>query len=85
VNNTNINILGLDYFFNKNLWIRIFSQNNSLSNNLYFYGMLGWRFNPPFGAIYFIVNADKYDDDSGLNQLNKQNAFLKLTLPLSIF
>jgi len=85
VNNTNINILGLDYFFNKNLWIRIFSQNNSLSNKLYFYGMLGWRFNPPFGAIYLIVNADKYDDDSGLNQLNKQNAFLKLTLPLSVF
>jgi len=85
VNNTNINILGLDYFFNKNLWIRIFSQNNSLSNNLYFYGMLGWRFNPPFGAIYLIVNADKYDDDPGLNQLNKQNAFLKLTVPLSVF
>jgi len=81
---TTINVLGVDYFFNKNLWIRIFSQNNSLSNKLYFYGMFGWRFKPPFGAIYLIVNADKSDDNLNLNQFHKKIAFVKLTLPLNI-
>jgi hypothetical protein len=35
-NGTTIHVLGADYFFHKNLWIRIFTQMNSISNKFYF-------------------------------------------------
>ena len=40
---TFINVLSLDYFFTKDLWIRVFTQNNSSFNKYYFYGSFGWR------------------------------------------
>ena len=85
LSSTTINVIGVDYFFNKNLWVHLFSQYNSQSNNFYFYGMFGWRFKPPFGAVYLILNNDNFEDDLSLKQLNKQIVFLKLTLPLNIF
>ncbi len=52
---TTIHVLGADYFFHKNLWFRIFSQKNTVTDKFYFYGLFGWRFKPPFGAAYLIV------------------------------
>jgi hypothetical protein len=85
-NNTIINVLGLDYFFNKDLWIRVFSQNNSQNNKFYFYGLFGWRFKPPFGAVYFIYSSDQYDvylPDQEFKQ--SKILFLKLTYPIQVF
>ncbi len=44
---TTINVVGLDYFFTNDLWIRVFTQSNSQSDKFYLYGLLGWRFKPP--------------------------------------
>lgn len=85
-NSTIINVLGADYFFNKDHWIRVFTQNNSQNNKYYFYGLFGWRFKPPFGAAYLIYSTDQYDvymPDQELIQ--SKILFLKLTYPLQIF
>jgi len=85
-NSTVINVLGADYFFNKDLWIRVFTQNNSQNSKYYFYGLFGWRFKPPFGAAYLIYSSDQYDlylPDQELMQ--SKILFLKLTYPLQIF
>jgi len=81
---TTINVLGADYFFNSDLWIRIFTQKNSISDKFYFYGLFGYRFKPPFGAAYLIVNTDNYVDTATMDQLQSRIVFLKLTYPLYI-
>ena len=82
-----INVLGADYFFHKDLWIRIFTQNNSQNNKFYFYGLFGWRFKPPFGAAYLIYSSDKYDEYLPTNKEITQSKllFLKLTYPIQFF
>ena len=83
---TFINVLALDYFFTKDLWIRIFTQNNSSINKYYFYGLFGWRFKPPFGAAYLIVSADNYDEyEPEYTEISSNIIFLKLTYPITIF
>ena len=85
-NSTFINVLSLDYFFTKDLWIRVFTQNNSSINKYYFYGLFGWRFKPPFGAVYLIVSADQYDEtEPEITELQSNILFLKLTYPITIF
>lgn len=81
-NSTFINVLTADYNFTNDLWLKIFGQNNTNNNNVYFYGMLGWRFKPPFGAMYLIYSHDQYGDDTGAP--NSDNFFVKLTYPISI-
>jgi hypothetical protein len=83
---TYINVLALDYFFTKDLWVRIFTQNNSSFNKYYFYGLFGWRFKPPFGAVYLIVSADQYDEtEPEVTEIYSNIVFLKLTYPVTIF
>jgi hypothetical protein len=83
---TVINVLGMDYFFNNDLWIRLFTQNNSVNNKFYFYGLFGWRFKPPFGAVYLIYSSDQYDQMLPDQELVKSKIlFLKLTYPIQIF
>ena len=83
---TVINILGADYFFNKDLWIRLFTQNNSQNNKFYFYGLFGWRFKPPFGAVYLIYSSDQYDEYLPDRELVQSKIlFLKLTYPIKVF
>ena len=85
-NSAMINVLSADYFFNKDLWIRVFTQNNSQNNKYYFYGLFGWRFKPPFGAAYLIYSSDQYDvylPDEEIIQ--SKILFLKLTYPLQVF
>jgi hypothetical protein len=81
---TFLNILGLDYYFTNDLWIRIFSQHNSSSDRIYFYGLFGWRFKPPFGAVYLIYNSDNYYDFDIDNPIHSNILFLKLTFPISV-
>ena len=81
---TNLNILGLDYFFEKDIWIRIFTQTNSSDDRLYFYGLFGWRFKPPFGAVYLIVNFDKFKRLQDHSLLRSEIVFLKFTYPLTL-
>ncbi|MDX1702565.1 MAG: DUF5916 domain-containing protein, partial [Melioribacteraceae bacterium] len=81
---TNLNILGLDYFFDKDIWIRIFTQTNSSDDRLYFYGLFGWRFKPPFGAVYLIATMDKYQKFLDNSSLRSDIVFLKFTYPITI-
>ncbi|MCK5639043.1 MAG: hypothetical protein KAH67_10035, partial [Flavobacteriaceae bacterium] len=82
---TTINVLGADYYFNKDIWVRVFTQRNSNIDKFYFYGLVGWRFKPPFGAAYLIVNTNEFDDVITRDHYQSQIVFLKLTYPISVF
>ena len=80
---TFINVLSLNYNFTNDLWIKLFAQNSTASSKVYFYGLAGWRFKPPFGAIYLIYSHDQ--EAELLGDLARADAlFLKFTLPISI-
>lgn len=81
---TYLNVLGLDYYFTNDLWIRIFSQHNSSSDRIYFYGLFGWRFKPPFGAVYLIYNSDNYYDFDSSTPIHSHILFIKLTWPITV-
>jgi hypothetical protein len=78
-----INSLSTTYNFSNNLWIKLICQNNSSMDKIYVYGLIGWRFKPPFGYLYLIVNHTEYTDSFGVFQ-NKYIGFLKLTYPITI-
>ena len=78
-----INSLSTTYNFTNNLWIKLICQNNTSIDKFYVYGLFGWRFKPPFGYLYFIVNHTEYMDSNGVFQ-NKYIGFLKLTYPITI-
>ncbi|MCG8697140.1 MAG: DUF5916 domain-containing protein, partial [Bacteroidales bacterium] len=80
---TQLHVLSADYYFTNNLWIRLFAQHNSIDDMVYFYGQFGWRFKPPFGALYFIYIANDGIDIENDAYYNHQTAFLKITYPLS--
>jgi hypothetical protein len=80
---TLINVLSVNYNFTKDLWIKLFAQNSTASSKIYFYGLAGWRFKPPFGAAYLIYSHDQEAELMG--DLARADAvFLKFTLPISI-
>lgn len=81
-NSTFINVLTVDYNFTNDLWLRVFAQNNTKDENMYFYGMFAWRFKPPFGALYLIYSHDQYGEETGIPK--SDNFFLKLTYPISL-
>jgi hypothetical protein len=81
---TFINVLILNYNFTKDLWIRIFAQNSTADSKVYFYGMTGWRFIPPFGAVYLIYSHDQEATVPG-NLQRADALFLKVTVPITIF
>lgn len=81
---TFINVLSLNYNFTRDLWIRIFAQNSTSNNKIYFYGMAGWRFKPPFGALYLIYSHDQVAEIMG-DPTQADAVFLKLTLPITVF
>ena len=80
---TIINVVSLNYNFTKDLWVKVFAQNSTSSNKVYFYGMAGWRFKPPFGALYLIYSHDQesviMDEPACADAI-----FLKLTYPISL-
>jgi hypothetical protein len=77
-----INSLSVTYNFTNDLWVKLICQNNTSNDKIYVYGLFGWRFKPPFGNLYIIVNHIEYLDNVGLFQ-NKYIAYLKLTYPIS--
>lgn len=79
---TVINVLTANYNFTNDLWLKLFAQNSSINDKFYFYGLFGWRFKPPFGALYLIYSHDEFRDAAGFP--NSDNLFLKFTFPISI-
>lgn len=78
-----INSISTTYNFTNNLWIKFILQTNSSNDKIYVYGLTGWRFKPPFGSLYFIVNHTEYMDSNGVFQ-NKYIGFIKLTYPITL-
>ena len=81
---TLINVLSLSYNFTRDLWVRVFAQNTTYNSRVYFYGMAGWRFKPPFGALYLIYSHDQVAEIMG-DPTQADALFLKLTLPITVF
>ena len=81
---TTINIITADYNFTRDLWIRILAQNNSGLDRIYLYGVFGWRFQPPFGAIYFIYTSEELSPTSLPFIQRNQIIFVKLSYQLGI-
>ncbi len=79
---TLLNILTLDYYFTNNLWIRLFAQHNTYNRRIYLYGQFGWRFKPPFGALYLIYAGDNYFSHQEKRYYDHRTVFLKLTYPI---
>jgi hypothetical protein len=78
-----INSLAVTYNFTNDLWVKLICQNNTSNDKFYVYGLFGWRFKPPFGNLYFIVNHTEFIDPAGQFQ-NKYIGYLKLTYPIMI-
>ncbi len=81
--NAFINSLSLTYNFTNDLWIKFIGQTNSSNEKIYVYGLAGWRFKPPFGNLYFIMNHNEYNDPIDIVQ-KKNIMYLKLTYPITI-
>lgn len=79
-NSTFLNVLTLDYNFTKDLWLRVFAQSSSATDKFYIYGLFGWRFKPPFGAVYLIYSHDEFEGESNWEMTN--DLFFKITFPL---
>jgi len=79
---TLLNIFSTDYYFTNNLWVRIFAQHDTYKKRFYLYGKFGWRFKPPFGALYLIYAGDDYIDTYSDVQIRSKTVFLKLTYPI---
>jgi hypothetical protein len=80
---TFINVLSFNYNFTKDLWVKVFAQNSTSTSKFYFYGLAGWRFKPPFGALYLIYSHDQEAELMG-DLLHADALFLKFTLPIAI-
>lgn len=78
---TIINVATINYNFTKDLWLKVFGQNSQANEKLYLYGMLGWRFKPPFGALYLIYSHDQFKINNDLVQTD--NIFVKVTYPIT--
>lgn len=79
---TLINVVNLNYNFTKDLWIELFGQTRSNTGKVYLYGKIGWRFRPPFGALYLIYTQDQEMVLS--ERMDADLFFVKLTLPISV-
>jgi hypothetical protein len=78
-NSTLLNIVTLDYNFSRDLWLRLLTQSDKHENRLYFYGLFGWRFFPPFSAIYLIYTTDQFDHLDYDSKVKNEILFLKLS------
>lgn len=79
---TFINILSASYNFTKDLWIQVFAQNNTAYSRIYLYGKFGWRFKPPFGAVYLIYTRDEMLLPTDINKKQEDILYLKVTYPI---
>ncbi len=81
---TFLNILSVYYNFNKDLWVKVFAQNNTFNERIYVYGLLGWRFKPPFGAIYLIYTRDELLMLPDEPKYQSDVLYLKFTYPIVV-
>ena len=81
---TFINVLTIDYNFTKDLWLRVFTQNNSKDDRIYLYGLFAWRFQPPFGAVYFIYTSDRFDTLTGTGIEKNKTILLKFAYQIKL-
>ena len=79
---TFINILSASYYFTRNLWIQVFAQSNMAFKRIYLYGKFGWRFKPPFGAIYLVYTRDELLLPFDTKKSQEDIIFLKVTYPI---
>jgi hypothetical protein len=49
----------LEYAFTPDLYWRIFAQTNSGDDRVYLYSVFGWRYRPPFSAVYLTCTRDE--------------------------
>ncbi len=82
ISSTFINIITANYNFTNDIWIKLFAQNSTANDKVYLYGLFGWRFKPPFGALFLIYSHDQYNLNEG--PFRSDSYFLKLTIPISI-
>lgn len=84
---TVLHVLTTDYNFTPNLYLRLFTQSSSRNDRFYLYGLFGWRFSPPFGALYLAYTKDMFDlvDElhKPISREEQRALFLKLTVPVS--
>ncbi len=81
---TLINVLSVYYNFTKDLWVKVFAQNNSAYDHIYVYGLFGWRFRPPFGAVYLIYTRDELSTFPENEFYQGDIFYLKFTYPIVI-
>lgn len=55
-------VLRLEYAFTPDLYWRIFGQFNDSTNRFYLYTVFGWRYDPPFSAVYITYTRDEILD-----------------------
>ncbi|MEA3477700.1 MAG: hypothetical protein U9R60_05940 [Bacteroidota bacterium] len=76
------NVLSASYNFTKDLWIQVFAQNNTAVQRFYVYGKFGWRFKPPFGAVYLVYTRDEILLPSDISKSQEDILYLKVTYPI---
>jgi len=82
---TLVNVLSVYYYFTKDLWVKVFAQNNSAIDRIYVYGLAGWRFKPPFGAVYLIYTHDEFTMMPD-NLMGSEGVFyVKFTYPITVW
>jgi len=83
-NSTILNVATIDYNFNRDLWLRLLTQMDTEDDRTYFYGLFGWRFFPPFSAIYLIYTTDQYDHLDYKRKLRNEVLFLKISYQFGV-
>lgn len=81
---TRINIITIDYNFSRDLWVRLLAQNNRAIERIYFYGLFGWRFQPPFGAVYLIYTFEEISPDPFILPQRNEIAFIKFSYQIGL-
>ena len=86
---TDLHFVTTDYNFTPDIWLRLISQYSTRNERIYAYCLLGWRFSPPFGALYLAYTADRLDREDELLLVpvreRLRTFFVKLTVPLDVF
>lgn len=83
-NSTILNVITLNYNFDRDLWFRLLAQTDNQENRFYFYGLFGWRFFPPFSAVYLIYTTNRFDHMDFNNKVRNEILFLKLSYQFGI-
>ncbi|MFC1529203.1 DUF5916 domain-containing protein [Gemmatimonadota bacterium] len=53
-------VLRLEYAFTPDLYWRVFGQYNEATYRFYLYSVFGWRYDPPFSAVYITYSRDEF-------------------------